>query len=872
MELKVYQSMVIERFDDYLATLREKRGEATEFYEFQKSKGRDATLHNYPADAWEALNQQRLLPRIRDKTGAEHDQPYVSREDGMDRPIPNVCFKVPTAGGKTLLATASIEKLCVDYFRRQTGFVLWVVPSDAIYRQTWKSLADREHPYRQMLERASGGRVKMLERTDRFTRQDSEQYLCVMVLMLQAAGRQSKETLRMFRDSGGFTSFFPEVDDYSRNNALLNEVRNLDVNDLGDAGAGVIQGISVKHSLSNVLRLLRPIIVIDEGHRAYSETARSTLTGFNPSFVLELSATPNARKHISNILVDIPGTALKDEQMVKLPINLQFENGDWKDTLTAASTELESIEKAARDFQKTAGRYIRPINLIRVDRTGREQQDGLHVHAEDARKYLIDNLGVPEDQIRIKSATVDELRDDDLLSEFCPVRYIITKDALREGWDCPFAYVLTILSATTAKTALTQMIGRVLRQPDTRSTGVESLDECRVFTFDRDVKDAVESVKRGLEQEGMGDIAEEIKTVGQDAEAEKPVRVKRKAKWKGLKVFLPRVLHQDGANALRLLDYDRDILGELDWDRFSFTKRFKADDPEWERMVVSLNVESRQGQFELSRTDTLLERDGAGEIDFTFMVRHLMDVVPNPWQAARIMDEVLTDLGKEVPKERLFANRLHLLQSVRKDLRAQVEAAAEDLFREKLSKGKIAFRLVSPLDERPNWELAETLELRERESDKVLRDSHDQDLKRAMFEKIYELDVNGLERRVAWYLDDNDAVKWWHRLASRARSEYHLQGWQRNRVFPDFLVALTDLEDGTRRIVVLETKGEQLKGNDDTEYKRKLMDLLSESYRRALEVGEVELIDGQKQAMIFRMLMEDSWQTELASSLQEVSA
>ena len=120
---------------------------------------------------------------------------------------------MPTGGGKTLLAACTLERIQTDYFKLQTGFVLWVVPSDAIYRQTWKQLANREHPYRQILERASGGRVKLLEKDDAFTRRDVEGQLCVMLLMLPSAARKSKETLRLFRDSGRFISFFPIEDD-----------------------------------------------------------------------------------------------------------------------------------------------------------------------------------------------------------------------------------------------------------------------------------------------------------------------------------------------------------------------------------------------------------------------------------------------------------------------------------------------------------------------------------------------------------------------------------------------------------------------------------------------------------------------------------
>jgi hypothetical protein len=91
-----------------------------------------------------------------------------------------------------------------------------------------------------------------------------------MVLMLQSSARQTKEQLRLFRDTGKFTSFFPDVDDFTANEELLRAVPNLETNSLASTGADVIRGVSVKQSLGNTLRLVRPVIVIDEGHRPYS--------------------------------------------------------------------------------------------------------------------------------------------------------------------------------------------------------------------------------------------------------------------------------------------------------------------------------------------------------------------------------------------------------------------------------------------------------------------------------------------------------------------------------------------------------------------------------------------------------------------------
>src|SRR5699024_5204979 len=234
--------------------------------------------------------------------------------------------------------TAALERLQVDYFQQQIGMVLWIVPSEAIYRQTWKQLADREHPYRQMLERASGGRVKLLEKDDAFTKRDLADQLCVMLLMLPSAARRTKATLRVFRDSGRFTSFFPVEDDNEANLQLLQEMPNLDQNDLADLGfaEGVVPGlVSIKLGLGNGLSLGRSVILVDAAHRAHSDTARDTLAGFNPRFISELSATPNTNgRHQSNVMVNVPVTDLKDEKMIKLTMNVVNEGkGSWKQTL-----------------------------------------------------------------------------------------------------------------------------------------------------------------------------------------------------------------------------------------------------------------------------------------------------------------------------------------------------------------------------------------------------------------------------------------------------------------------------------------------------------------------------------------------------------
>lgn len=880
MKLKDYQIDVLDRLSGYLSALAAKRKEAEEYVEFQRGKGRDAKLGDYCRETWQDLATAGALPKVRLPDGTEAVMPYVGREDGRKRAIPNVCLKIPTGGGKTLLGTIAVDRINTEAFKTQTGLVLWVVPSDAIYSQTWRTLANREHPYRQMLERASGGRVKMLEKNDAFTKQDVDNYLCVMLIMLQAGSvkTESKAARIMFRDTGRYPSFFPDVDNATGNAALLREHPDLEVNDLTEEGFA-IGGVMAKQSLANVLRLTRPLVVIDEGHKAYSATALNFIASHNPRFILELSATPNPREHISNVLVNVTGTALKDEEMIKLPINLINEGrADWKHALAAAKEKLDELNKAARKVQNNQDRYIRPIMLIRVERTGADQRDKHEIHADVVREHLIEKLGVDKDEIRIKSSSNDELAEVDknpayegkgLLSDKCPVRYIITKDALREGWDCPFAYVLVVLSKTTADTALTQMVGRVLRQPGAKLTGVAALDECYVFTHDQNVQEAVANVRRALEDEGMGDLAAGVRAAGKGVVAgSKRVTLKRRDAFKGVRVFLPRVLSKHyRTKEWREFDYERDLLPRLPWDAFEFKGRdtFSPDSAEGiQRSQARVDVgDDGSAAVQASPVTTIAAADG--QLETAALARLLLDVVPNPWQGARIVDQAIDALRRRgISEARIFANRLALLGEIKEDLKKQVNDAGEALFRRMLSAGELSFSLVSSNDPNLNWELAQTLELDVLDAEQVLMRQNGTPIEKSYLEPIYRKQVNGLEERIAWYLDEDAAVKWWHRIA--VRQDWSLQGWQRGRVYPDFLACLDGDGSGVVRFTVLETKGLHLAGSADTAYKEKLFHLLTQHSQTAVPAGELILEHG-KQHIRFELLLQNDWQQKVAGAL-----
>ncbi len=842
MELKTYQLRTLDTFSHWLETLKDAQNESDTAIEALRGTGIDISIlneaRNYPKTAWEKLRA--------DGGVAESASEYIDRTDGADRPIPHICFKVPTGGGKTLLAAAALERR-----HQQTGLILWVVPSKAIYAQTKAALWNREHPYRQMLERASAGRVKMLEKDDSFNSNDTANYLCVMLLMLPATNRQrGREFLRMFKDSGRYPSFFPDGDDLLSDGRMMETYPDLECN---------FEGGTIKHSLFNVFKILRPVVVLDEAHKAYGakrreaneEFARS-INRLNPRLVIELSATPN--RGISNLLVDIEGPDLKKEEMIKLPVQVtSFPNAEWGLTLGQAVEELDRLEAEARSLEHSTGRYIRPIAVVRVERTGNDQRDNEHIHAEDVREYLTQNLHVPSDTVRVKSATNDELGRENLLSEYSEVRWIITKSALMEGWDCPFAYLLVMLDNTQAQRAITQLVGRVMRQPGAQLTDRELLDQCYVYCNNVEVGTVVEQVKKGLEAEGLTGLGDEVMGgLGSQQQQDEMQQqtVCRREQFQGQDIFLPMVLHKNGDDWVQL-DYQSHILPHIDW------SKIKPPDPE-----ASAPDGTRQQSAAVNFDEIpVYHADQALDIDRTVKVshftRHLSDILPNPWQAARIVEQLIEGQKQEDKTDAdIYDRRAYLAHLLREHVKNELETQAEQVFHEKLRQGEIRFDLEVG---QPNFRMKHHYEIQVSSDDRPLLRNYEP-VQLTLFEPIFERDfANELEKKFACYLDEQRAVQWWHRVAARQQGEYYLQGWKKGRIYPDFVAMASE-----ERLLIFETKGEHLLCNPDTEYKRKVLKALEGAFN---EVGTMRL--GESPNSIFRLVFSEHDFPQIGAQLGE---
>jgi len=831
MEIKEYQKKTLETVKFYLDALADFKAKNDRAVEI------DPELSiNFPLKAWE-----KVIGRT-----------YYSKKNGLDEELPDFYIKIPTGGGKTVLACHTIDLINKIYLKKQTGIVLWIVQTTQIYRQTLANLKNREHPYRQVLDISSGGRTEILEKTDKFTALDIKENLVVMLLMLPSASRQNKEVLKVFKDSGSFVDFFPQEDDRAGNEKLLKQFPNLHY--FGDE-IGFF-GKIVKTSLGNTLRILKPIIIIDEGHKAYSEIAQKTIRDFNPSIVVELSATPPQN---SNNLVNISGQELNLEEMIKLDLHITNKAElDWQNTMLASVEKRNFLEQKAKEYEANTGEFIRPICLIQVERTGKDQKGTRYIHAEYVKDYLIKQCGIPNEQIAIKSSEKDDIEGIELLAKDCQIRYIITKHALQEGWDCAFAYILTILNNPSSELSITQLVGRILRQPKARKTKVKELDESYVFCFRPKATEILENIRKGFEGEGLGDLAgkvvvEEGEPETVDATKEKIIYYRDKFKKFEGQIYLPKFVIQENGG-WRDINYEMDILSRINWNMVNFDGLMNISLSEIKAKEEKYTIGISEDTDKLIETKEILFGEGGLKIDNVFITRQILDIVPNPWVAFDMAKKVIDIFLKKYDEQILANNLVFIIDELRKHLEKESDRLAESVFREQISKKAMFFFL---LHGKGGYELPSRINVK-KNSKPLIRNDYTS-LQRSLFEFVEEEKFNDTEKAVALYLDEQEKLLWWYRNISR--QDYYLQGWKKNKIYPDFIFSEIDsnVQDDYSKVFVVETKGIHLK-NEDTDYKKDIFEFCN---KLGIQKNWTELNTEFDQKIEFQVIFEDEWKAKI---------
>jgi type III restriction enzyme len=414
LQLKNYQQTTLDVLRQYLEAARFKGGKA----------------------AYESMT----------KTGVPEGVHYKPMK-GMEK-TPFICLRLPTGGGKTLLSAHTVKIAAEAYLETEFPLVLWLVPTNTIRSQTLETLKNPDHANNQALRTAFDGKFMVLDIADfeQIRPQDLKSKACVIVGTIQTLRVESTDGRKVYAHNENLEPHFTKA-------PTLPDLEHIEDGD--NKG-------KIKFSFSNLLHLHRPLVIVDEAHNASSALSYEVMKRVNAACIIEYTATP---AEDSNILHNVSASELKAEEMIKLPIILS-EHKTWEDAVKDAIINRERLATIAKDDNQ----YIRPIVLFQAEK---KNQD---VTKDILLNYLVEQEKIDRKRIAVVTGDQKELDGINLFDPACPVDFVITIEALKEGWDCSFAYVFCSVANVKSSKDVEQILGRVLRMPYAKRRAHEELN------------------------------------------------------------------------------------------------------------------------------------------------------------------------------------------------------------------------------------------------------------------------------------------------------------------------------------------------------------------------------------------------------------
>ncbi|MCK1449598.1 DEAD/DEAH box helicase family protein [Bradyrhizobium sp. 35] len=393
-----------------------------------------AVLKSY-LEAARTIGARRAFDEI-ERIGVKESRKYRPLE-GLE-PVPYVCLRLPTGGGKTLLSAHTAKIAADTYLEREFPIVLWLVPTNTIRSQTLETLKKPGNPNYEALNAAFEGKVRVLDIADfaQLTPTDLQTHLCVIVGTMQTLRVSNTEGRKVYAHNENLEPHFSSIPTTAPGLERIEE---------GDHKG------QIKFSFRNLLAWHRPLVIVDEAHNNTSSLSYEVLQRVNAACVVEFTATP---ANDSNVLHNVSATELKAEEMIKLPIRL-VEHKSWEDAVRDSILTRQRLHDLASKDRD----YIRPIILFQAEEKGKE------VTKEVLLKHLLEQEKIPRDKIAVVTGDQKELDGINLFARDCPIDFVITVEALKEGWDCSFAYVFCSAASVQSKKDVEQILGRVLRMP-----------------------------------------------------------------------------------------------------------------------------------------------------------------------------------------------------------------------------------------------------------------------------------------------------------------------------------------------------------------------------------------------------------------------
>lgn len=773
---------------------------------------------------------------------------------------PHVCFKVPTGGGKTFLACNSLRVIFGNMPSKKTKLVVWLVPSEAILTQTIATLSNPSHPYRQKIEADFNGRVQVYDKRQvldgqQFNPTTVGEQLSIVVMSFDSFRIRNKEGRKVYQENANLYQF-----------AKFSSSPETKIEGVDDT------------ALIQVFNQLSPVVIVDESHHTTGELSVEMLKNLNPSFILDLTATP--RKN-SNIIAYVDAKQLKDENMVKLPV-IVYNRPSQEEVVADAIDLRNKLDELAIASFNAGGEYIRPIVLFQAQPKQAENKETF----EKLKERLI-GLGIPKEEIAIKTAEINDLKNEDLLSSESKIKYIITINALKEGWDCPFAYILATLANKTSTVDVEQILGRILRLPYTRQHSSKFLNLSYVLTSSNDFHATIDKIVSGLNDAGFSeqdyrvaaheteaanspqtapvqntmDLSEEEEFLAFDDTVVKSVLESRQessgAETSAIAEMLSNAAEKSDSydEAIRASEYE--AVGNLPLEVrnkvnvYGMYEQFRED-----ALAIKLPqffVKAKPSLFtlmeedckDLLHTDTLADgftlTDKSAEIDFQSATENVVeiDVNKNERPKMRLLSDAESEYFKEMmqslpPESRIRNCKLKIKSMLEKldfidsrDLTAYIDRVVDNMDSDTLAsleKNVVGFA------ERIKKKINALLN----------------NYKKVQFEKqlatgkIYCLPSFQLKKEIAplntfsllsksLYTSEGSMNDFERKVIEKVSSLPNVKWWHRNidrlefaingfiNHYPDFIV-LT----GSGKIVIIETKGDYLVTNDDSKDKAEL--------------------------------------------------
>lgn len=766
---------------------------------------------------------------------------------------PHVCFKVPTGGGKTFLACNALKTIFDNLPSKKAKLVVWLVPSDAILTQTLKNLSDPSHDYRRKIEADFNGRVQVYSKQQvldgqQFNPTTVNEQLCIVVMSFDSFRIKNKDGRKVYQENGNLQSFSKFI----------------------STPETLIEGVD-DTALIQVFNQLSPVVIVDESHHTTGELSIEMLKNLNPSFILDLTATPRQN---SNIISYVDAAQLKAENMVKLPV-IVYNRPSQEEVIADALDLRNKLEETAR--AETSGRYIRPIVLFQAQPKQAENKETF----EKLKKRLVDN-GIPEEEIAIKTAEINELKSVDLQSSDCKIKYIITVNALKEGWDCPFAYILATLANKTSTVDVEQILGRVLRLPYTQQNDSKFLNLSYVLTCSNDFHTTITKVIKGLNDAGFSEkeyrIAEEKPIVTTPVPVQEKVDFVTEEEFlqfddDALKEIIDRRQNADETSAIdamlesaeansdaydtALKQAEAEPAGDLPLEvrskvnTYPIYEQFREEALSLEipqffvktplSIFTMLNPDDKSLLTKEDLSDGFTLKDKDATIDFGSALESVVEVDvqknerPKYRQLSETESEYFKGMLKNLPPESRVRNCKLAIKSILEktdsvagsDLTAYINRIVENMNGDELAAmenniygyaAKIKTKIERLLDEYRKDKFKNMLETGKIEclpSFRLKREINPGNPFGLLSKSLYrsEQAVNGFELKVIEKVSSLPNIKWWHRNMDRL--EFCINGYLNH--YPDFIVMTN-----SGKIVMVETKGEHLTSNDDSREKAEL--------------------------------------------------